>query len=145
MAEFVTLLGTLAVLLTLVGSYRLAGFFFSGGTALAGVTSLAMTVIFLMLFEQVILLVGLLTLFAPVGAAVYWRDKLPVPGSRGSAQSTGNGGSTTGGGGGSTTGGGTQATGGGQNAGIVCSNCGRRNDPTATFCENDQCLQRLDE
>lgn len=127
MAELLPLLGTLSVLLTLVGSYRLANFMFSGGAGLAGLMSLSVTVVFMLLFEEILLLFGVLALVAPVGAAYHWRNRLPIVSS--------------------TRGKGTGQTGGqgGKQSGVVCPNCGTTNDPSANFCKKDQCLQRLEQ
>jgi len=51
MSELIGMLGTLSALLTLVGTYRLAGFFFGGGAGIAVLLSLAVTAIYLVFFD----------------------------------------------------------------------------------------------
>lgn len=69
MATLVALLGTLAVVLTFVGVFRVSSTFLSGGPVLAGVTALAATVAFVLVFEYLILVLGLAVLAAPLAVA----------------------------------------------------------------------------
>lgn len=146
MPELVGMLGTIAALLTLVGSYRLAGYFFNRGPELAGLLAVGMTVTFLMLFELLMLLMGVLTLVAPVAALAHhygWSPAAMLPSGTGSGSSGSSSGSNTSGGstGGSNSGG---SAGSGSGTGTQCPNCGEKNDPDATFCANDSCGYRLD-
>lgn len=170
MAELVGMLGTIAALLTLVGSYRFADYFFNRGPELAGLLAVGVTAAFLILFEPLMLLMGTLALVAPVVAAAShygWSPAAMLPSGGGTSASggsgTGTGGSgtsnsgsgtgtnsgTTGGTGGSTTssgsgGGGSGSSGGGGGPGTTCPNCGEQNNPDATFCVNSSCGYRLD-
>lgn len=165
MPELVGMLGTIAALLTLVGSYRLADYFFNRGPELAGLLAVGVTAAFLILFEPLMLLMGTLALVAPVVAVANhygWSPAAMLPTGSGTGSGAGGGGSGTGtsgggSGGGSTTSGGSNTTGsgssttgsgsgnsGGGGPGIQCPSCGKQNDPDETFCVNDSCGYRLD-
>jgi hypothetical protein len=49
--------------------------------------AVAATAVFLLFFEQIILVAGLLTIASPVAAALYWNSKRSVWPSKSSAQS----------------------------------------------------------
>ncbi|MEF8777438.1 MAG: zinc ribbon domain-containing protein [Natronomonas sp.] len=141
MTELVGLLGTLSALLTLVGVYRFTGFFFNQGPGLAAMLAVAATAVFLLFFEQIILVVGLLTIASPVAAVLYWRGAPSVPSGLPSVPLSlshlpfvGSG---------TNTGGGSTANSSGSNDTTnECPNCGETNEPDATFCE--ECGWRLD-
>lgn len=169
MPELVGMLGTIAALLTLVGSYRLADYFFNRGPELAGLLAVGVTAAFLILFEPLMLLMGTLALVAPVAAVASHYGLSPaamLPSGSGTSASGGSGagnsgsgtgasgsgtGTSTGNTGGSTTssgsgtsGGGGTTGGGGNSPGTQCPNCGEQNDPDATFCVNSSCGYKLD-
>lgn len=171
MPELVGMLGTIAALLTLVGSYRLADYFFNRGPELAGLLAVGVTAAFLILFEPLMILMGTLALVAPVAAVASHYGLSPasmLPSGRGTGSSSGGSGTGTGGSGtgtgssgtgntgGSTTGSGTtggNSGGGGSGSGttdgrstpdIQCPNCGEQNDPDARFCANSSCGYKLD-
>ncbi|WP_254829313.1 zinc ribbon domain-containing protein [Haloglomus salinum] len=140
MPELVGMLGTIAALLTLVGSYRLADYFFNRGPELAGLLAVGVTAAFLILFEPLMLLMGTLALVAPVAAVASHYGLSPasmLPSGRGTGSGsggsgTGSGGSGTGTGGsgtgtstgntgGSTTGSGSGNSGGGSGGGGTTS------------------------
>lgn len=132
MSELIGMIGTLSALLTLVGTYRLAGFFFGGGAGIAVLLSLAVTSIYLVFFEQIILLLGVATLVAPIVGLAYWYGGVPtgvLSGALGSTNNSGNPGSSSG------------NSGGGSTQPGQCGNCGVQNDPDDMFC--DDCGYRL--
>lgn len=133
MPELIGMLGTLSALLTLVGTYRLAGFFFGGGAGLAVLLSLAVTAIYLVFFEQIILLLGVATLAAPIAGVAYWYRGVPtgvLSGALGSTNNNENPGSSSG------------NSGRGSTQPGQCGNCGVQNEPDDMFCDN--CGYRLD-
>jgi len=75
MATLVALLGTIAVVLTFVGVFRVSSTFLSGGPVLAAVPALAATVAFVIVFEYLILVLGLAVLAAPVAVAYRYRGR----------------------------------------------------------------------
>jgi hypothetical protein len=132
MPELVGMLGTIAALLTLVGSYRLADYFFNRGPELAGLLAVGVTAAFLILFEPLMLLMGTLALVAPVAAVASHYGLSPasmLPGGSGTSASGGSGtgtggsgtGTSTGNTGGSTTGSGSGNSGGGSGGGGTTS------------------------
>jgi len=133
MSELIGMLGTLSALLTLVGTYRLAGFFFGGGAGIAVLLSLAVTAIYLVFFEQIILLLGVATLAAPIAGVAYWYGGVPtgvLSSALGLTNNNGNPGSSSG------------NSGGGSTQPGQCGNCGVQNEPDDMFCDN--CGYRLD-
>jgi len=115
MPELVGMLGTIAALLTLVGSYRLADYFFNRGPELAGLLAVGVTAAFLILFEPLMLLMGTLALVAPVAAAAShygWSPAAMLPSGSGTSASGGSGAGNTGSGTG-TSGSGTGTSGSG--------------------------------
>jgi len=74
MSETAALLGTLAIILTFAGVFRFSKFFFSTGTLLNLLIAISFTVMFMMLFEHIIFLFGVLALLAPIGALIYLTD-----------------------------------------------------------------------
>jgi hypothetical protein len=123
MPELVGMLGTIAALLTLVGSYRLADYFFNRGPELAGLLAVGVTAAFLILFKPLMLLMGTLALVAPVAAVAShygWSPASMLPsgsgtgsGTSGGSGTSSNGSGTTGGSGG----GGSGGSGGGSSSG----------------------------
>lgn len=77
MAELAALLGTIAVLLTFVSSYRLFEFVTSGSPALGLLVSSGITVSFMLVFEYVLVLFGLAALAAPFGIIYYQYGRVP--------------------------------------------------------------------
>lgn len=153
MSELIGLLGTLSALLTLTGVYRFTGFFFNRGAGLAALLAVAATAVFLLLFEWIVLLAGLLTLASPVVAALYWNKVSTLPagvpklpfgiGADDASSANGGGGSPAGGKNtGSTPGSNRRSTGGSDDAPNECHNCGEHNGADAAFCE--ECGWRLD-
>lgn len=78
MAELAALLGTIAILLTFVSSYRVADFVSGGSPAFGLLVAIGVTVSFMVVFEYVLLLFGLLTLLSPVLFVYYRRGRVPV-------------------------------------------------------------------
>ena len=76
MVEFVPLLGTIAVLLTMIGSYRLFGFFFDGDPIFAGLSAAAVTISFLIVLDVLLLILGIAVLVGPVFVFVYYSDAI---------------------------------------------------------------------
>ncbi|MFC7020355.1 MULTISPECIES: zinc ribbon domain-containing protein [Haloarcula] len=76
MAALVQVLGTLAVLVTLSGSYRLFSFFFDD-PLFSGLVAAAVTVAFMIAFPVVTTALGLAVLVAPFVVAYRYRDRLP--------------------------------------------------------------------
>lgn len=74
MSDIVTLLGTLAIILTFAGVFRFSKFFFSTGALLNLVIAFALTVVFMIFFEYIILFFGILALLSPVGILLYITD-----------------------------------------------------------------------
>lgn len=78
MAELAALLGTIAIFLTFVSSYRVAEFISSGSPAFGLLVAIGVTVSFIIVFEYVLLLFGTLTLLSPVLFVYYRRGRVPV-------------------------------------------------------------------
>jgi len=66
MSLLVQTLGTVSVLLTLVGSYQFSSLFFKSSDIFPGLIAVATTLVFLIAFEYIIFLLGVLTIFAPL-------------------------------------------------------------------------------
>jgi ribosomal protein L37E len=160
MSELTAVLSSLAVILTLIGTFRLAAFFFNGSIEVAVLIGVAFTTIFLFYYQQIVFLFGLVTIAAPIagGYILYQRrpDYFPTTGlgssgsgSSGSGSSgsgsSGSGSSGSGSSGSGSSGSGSSGSGGGQksNTGqqVKCTNCGRQYDPDKTFC--DDCGYKL--
>lgn len=127
MSELIGMLGTLSALLTLVGTYRLGEFFFGGGASLSLLFAIAVTVIYLVFFEQIILLLGFATLATPIAGLAYWYYN-----SQHGTTTTGsskNGPSTKG------------NSQNGKTTQNQCGNCGTQNDSDEMFCHD--CGYRL--
>jgi hypothetical protein len=130
MPELLGMLGTIAALLTLVGSYRLADYFFNRSPELAGLLAVGVTATFLILFEPLMVLMGILALIAPIAAVANyygWSPAAMLPAGNGTQNgSNGHSGKS------------------GSSSSVKCPNCGEQNDPDETFCVNNSCGYRLD-
>jgi hypothetical protein len=121
MAELVPLLGAIAVLLTLIGSYRLFGYFFDNDPVFAGLFSVAVTVSFLVILDFLLLALGTAVLILPVVGAIQYTDSsfsLDAILSDTNTGSNSKGGSNSG------------------SAAVKCSNCGEPNAATNRRCDN---------
>jgi membrane glycosyltransferase len=127
MAEFVTLLGTLAIIMTFVGTYQFSKFFFTSGSPLSILIALSLTVAFMIMFEYIILAFGILALLSPFLLLFYWTDRdLSPDGFDGfsSSESAKTNNSTT-------------------NTGNECPYCGEENDPANNYCTT--CRRAIDD
>lgn len=129
MAELFPLLGFLAVVLTLIGSYRLFGFFYSNDPVFAGLFSIAATVSFLAVLDYLLIGLGLLVILTPLAVLSHYSDGVDVSGWIQSMSSNGNSenGSASQSDGQST----SQSTGT-----IQCAKCGEENSVTNRHCDN---------
>ena len=75
--SLVQILWVLAILVTFTGSYRLFTFFFSDDPVFGGLIALAITVAFLVVFEYLLLTLGIITILSPLGILYRYREKLP--------------------------------------------------------------------
>ena len=123
MSELIQMMGTVAILLTGVGSYRLFTFFFSDDMLFPGLLAMGITVAFIGAFEYITLLLGIGVLFLPFIVAYRYRDRIPVDdfGLSDLSQSNKSDRSTT------------QSS---STAQVQCSSCGELNDPTRRHCGN---------
>lgn len=76
MSGLVSLLGVIAILITAVGAYRFSVYFFGAG-GFPILIAAGATVSFLILFEYIILIMGLALIGLPIGFALRQADLLP--------------------------------------------------------------------
>lgn len=123
MSELIRMMGTVAILMTGIGSYRLFTFFFTDDMLFPGLLTMAVTITFIAAFEYITLLLGIAVLCSPVAVGYVYRDKLPVDDiditdrfqSNRSTEQT------------------SQST---SSVQIKCSSCGELNEPTRRHCQN---------
>lgn len=121
MADLIPLLGAMAVLLTLIGSYRLFGYFFDSDPVFAGLFSVAVTVSLLVVLDFLLLALGAAVLILPIVGAIQYTDFsfsldsiLPDT----NIGSDSNRGSNS------------------EYTAVKCSNCGEPNKATNRHCDN---------
>jgi hypothetical protein len=73
MSLLVQTLGTASVLLTFVGSYRFCSHFYKSSDVFPGLIAVAATIIYLIIFEYIILLLGIVTVLSPALLVAKWR------------------------------------------------------------------------
>lgn len=78
MADIAALLGTIALLLTFVSSYRVADFVSSGSPTFGLLVAVGVTASFIMVFEYILLLFGTLALLSPVLFVYDRHGRVPV-------------------------------------------------------------------
>lgn len=78
MSELAAILGTIAALLTAVATYRIFLSVAGGSPILGMLVAGASTVTFMLFFEYIILLFGLIALLAPAAGVYYFRDRIPI-------------------------------------------------------------------
>lgn len=118
MADIVGLLGSLSALLTLIGTYRFVNYFFDRGPELALLTSVSLTAVFLLIFEQIILLMGIAAIVSPIMALVYWYGVPKIPDSMKGMRDVKDG------------------SAGKERSNNECPECGETNDTDNMFCDN---------
>lgn len=78
MSELIALLGTISVILTFTASYRLLDYLYDGGPGLPILISLSAALVFMLLFEYIILVSGLVALFIPIAVVYRWKGGFPL-------------------------------------------------------------------
>lgn len=78
MSELAALLGTIAILLTFVASYRLFDFATAGTPSFGILVALGVTVSFMILFEYILILFGIAAVLSPFGLIYYRWGRFPV-------------------------------------------------------------------